>query len=56
MAYSVQVNEPSLGAFPETARDKPHHVRKGSKTTSFRNPHASWHDYTVFQIGAKYFR
>ncbi|KAK7747329.1 hypothetical protein SLS53_001582 [Cytospora paraplurivora] len=56
MTYSIKVNEPSLGAFPETAKDKPHHVRKGSKTTSFQNPHPSWHNYTAFQVGAKFVR
>lgn len=39
MPYSVSVGQPSLGAVPEDAVAKPHHVKAGNgQTTAFQNP------------------
>lgn len=43
MPYSISVNQPSLGAAPEGAKSKPHHVRNNDGTIAkFQNPHPSY--------------
>lgn len=43
MPYSISVNQPSLGAAPEGAKSKPHHVKNNDGTTTkFQNPHPSY--------------
>lgn len=43
MTYSVSVKQPSLGAAPEGAKSKPHHVKDNhGTTTKFQNPHPSY--------------
>ena len=41
--YSTAVSKlPNPSSIPEEATSKPHHVRKGSKTTGFKNPYPSY--------------
>ncbi|KAF3761344.1 Metallo-hydrolase/oxidoreductase [Cryphonectria parasitica EP155] len=42
-SYSISVGKPSLGAVPDSAVEKPHHVKAkdGTTTTHFQNPHPS---------------
>lgn len=43
MPYSVCVGQPSLGAAPQGAESKPHHVKNNhGTTTKFQNPHPSY--------------
>lgn len=43
MPYSISVNQPALGAVPEGAKSKPHHVKNNDGTIDrFRNPHPSY--------------
>ncbi|PSR78641.1 hypothetical protein BD289DRAFT_456186, partial [Coniella lustricola] len=42
MPYSVAVSTPALGPVPDSAVDKPHHVKaKDGSTSHYRNPHPS---------------
>lgn len=43
MPYSISVNQPSLGAVPEHAKSRPHHVKNNDGSLNkFRNPHPSF--------------
>ncbi|KUI59102.1 N-acyl-phosphatidylethanolamine-hydrolyzing phospholipase D [Cytospora mali] len=54
MAYSIHIAKPSLGAVPDAAKDKPHHVKDESgKISHFRNPHASWKTFGFWNVGYK---
>lgn len=52
MPYSVSAGEPALGSVPDSAAEKPHHIKsKDGTTTRFQNPHPSshktWNEYTM---------
>lgn len=43
MPYSISVKQPALGAAPEGAKSKPHHVKNNDGTINrFKNPHPSY--------------
>ncbi|KAI3396221.1 hypothetical protein diail_359 [Diaporthe ilicicola] len=43
MPYSISVNQPCLGAAPEAAKSKPHHVKNNDGSINrFKNPHPSY--------------
>lgn len=43
MPYSIFVKQPALGAAPEGAKSKPHHVKNNDGTINrFQNPHPSY--------------
>lgn len=42
MPYSVSASSPALGAVPDSAVNKPHHVKaKNGSTSHYQNPHPS---------------